>query len=381
MSTTALQSRLKELSGALGQIHPLIDRLRNFTASIGQGDEARLELGAEIHSRLKEAEEDMELLRDEVEALESGTENRRKTIDDEKEAEKERVISLAGRLEGDLKRTRTDFRNAQLQAKKNAEVAKRKERELLFSRSQTQDQKRPTEKLTQDELELNAAGDVTAALRRTHQLMQAELSRSRFAQETLEQSTAALSSLSESYTSLDTLLSSSRNLLGSLLRSQKSDTWYLETAFYILIGTIIWLVFRRILYGPLWWLVWLPIKLIIRFTLAVFGAVGLTSRSVQSAQSSAVENTLAQETPIPALSHSTATAESSASWDQAPASDERQDSDRMIDQIGEMAETDKQDETNIKDISEEERKRQEEIPRNTKKRMFEGTDENRRDEL
>lgn len=55
----------------------------------------------------------------------------------------------------------------------------------MFSRSQTQDQKRPTEKLTQDELELNAAGDVTAALRRTHQLMQAELSRSRFAQETL----------------------------------------------------------------------------------------------------------------------------------------------------------------------------------------------------
>ena len=104
MSTTPLQSRLKELSGALGQIHPLIDRLRNFTASIGQGDEARLELGAEIHSRLKEAEEDMELLRDEVEALKSGTENRRKAIDDEKEAEKERVVSLAGRLDGDLKR-------------------------------------------------------------------------------------------------------------------------------------------------------------------------------------------------------------------------------------------------------------------------------------
>lgn len=196
-----------------------------------------------------------------------------------------------------------------------------------------------------------------------------------------EQSTAALSSLSESYTSLDSLLSSSRNLLGSLLRSQKSDTWYLETAFYILIGTIIWLVFRRILYGPLWWLVWLPIKLTIRFTLAVLGAVGLTSTSVQSTQSPAVENTLAQETPIPTLSHSTAVAESSASWDQAPASEEQQDSDRMIDEIGEMAEKDKQDETNIKDISEEERKRQEEIPRNTKKRMFEGTDENRRDEL
>ena len=104
MSTAPLQSRLKELSAALGQVHPLIDRLRNFTASIGQGDEARLELGSEIHDRLKEAEEDMELLRDEVEALESGSDNRRKTVDDDKEAEKERVISLAGRLDGDLKR-------------------------------------------------------------------------------------------------------------------------------------------------------------------------------------------------------------------------------------------------------------------------------------
>lgn len=104
MSTVALQARLKELSAALGQIHPLIDRLRNFTASIGQGDEARLELGSEVHARLKDVEEEMELLRDEVEALESGPESRQKAVDSAKEAERERVVSLAGRLEGDLKR-------------------------------------------------------------------------------------------------------------------------------------------------------------------------------------------------------------------------------------------------------------------------------------
>ena len=91
--------------------------------------------------------------------------------------------------------------------------------------------------------------------------MQSELSRSRFAQETLEQSTAALADLGEHYTNLDTLLANSRSLLSSLVRSQKSDTWYLETAFYILVTTIIWLVFRRFLYGPLWWFVWLPLKL------------------------------------------------------------------------------------------------------------------------
>lgn len=83
-------------------------------------------------------------------------------------------------------RTRGDFRNAQLQAKRNAEVARRKERELLFTRSQSAERKKQSsEKLTQDDIVMNASNDVTAALRRTHQLMQAELSRSQFAQETL----------------------------------------------------------------------------------------------------------------------------------------------------------------------------------------------------
>jgi protein transport protein SEC20 len=102
--------------------------------------------------------------------------------------------------------------------------------------------------------------------------MQSELSRSRFAQETLEQSTAALADLGEKYSDLNTLLANSKNLVTTLLKSTKSDTWYLETTFYILITTIIWLIFRRWLYGPLtWFLIW-PLKLVFRI---VFGVVGL----------------------------------------------------------------------------------------------------------
>jgi len=104
MSPTTLHSRFKDLSASLGQIHPLVNRLRNFTTAVGQGDEARLELGTEIHVLLKEAEEQMELLRLEVDALESSMENRRKGMDSEKEAEKERIVMLAGRLTEDLKR-------------------------------------------------------------------------------------------------------------------------------------------------------------------------------------------------------------------------------------------------------------------------------------
>lgn len=105
-AAAALQARLKELSTTLGQIQPLVDRLRNFTASIGQGDEARLELGAEIHSQLKDAEGELELLRGDIDALDNGSEGRRKssTNGGEKEAEKERVVAMAGRLADDLKR-------------------------------------------------------------------------------------------------------------------------------------------------------------------------------------------------------------------------------------------------------------------------------------
>lgn len=174
---------------------------------------------------------------------------------------------------------RGQFRKAQLTARRSIEAAKVRQREAYFASLKTlsldsKDAASPTsasdlfagrrggnrKKLTEDELLINASSDVTRSLRRTHNLLTEELSRSRFAQETLDQSTAALAELSERYGNLDTLLSTSKNLLGTLLTSQKSDTWYLETAFYILIATLVWLVFRRIIYGPAWWFVWLPLR-------------------------------------------------------------------------------------------------------------------------
>jgi hypothetical protein len=100
-----LQTRLKEVSASLNEIKPLINRLRNFTHAVGQGDEARLELGAEIHSRLKIVEEESELLNVEVEVLEGAGSSKRKTSDNsEKEAEKKRVIGLVAKLAADLKK-------------------------------------------------------------------------------------------------------------------------------------------------------------------------------------------------------------------------------------------------------------------------------------
>ena len=138
---------------------------------------------------------------------------------------------------------------------------------------------------------------MTAALRRVYQSVESELQRSQFAQDTLRQSTAALASLSESYTNLDTLLASSKSLVSTLIHSQKSDTWYLETAFSILVATIIWLLFRRLVWGPASWSFFLFVKLpyrvlnySLRVTLYVVaslaGAIGGASQSTALSQAS-----------------------------------------------------------------------------------------------
>jgi hypothetical protein len=120
-SVSALKARLKEVSSTLSQISPLVSRLKNV------GDESRLELGAEIHARLKEVEEEMELLRVEVDALGAIGNVRRKGGEiSEREAEKQEVIALAERLMDNLKRTRGEFRAAQLQANRNGSCPREK---------------------------------------------------------------------------------------------------------------------------------------------------------------------------------------------------------------------------------------------------------------
>lgn len=179
------------------------------------------------------------------------------------------------------------LRKAQIQSKENLKQAQRRERELLWAsfsqprsagtsgaaspRPVDRPRRKPRGEMSKDEQTVASSGDVTQALRRTHDMMAAELSRSDFARKTLQESTAALAQLGESYMSLDTMLSSSKDLLGTLMTSQKSDTWYLQTSFYMLAVTNCWLVFRRFLYGPMWWLVWLPLRLAFR------GAVTVTS--------------------------------------------------------------------------------------------------------
>ncbi len=113
----------------------------------------------------------------------------------------------------------------------------------------------------------NAAADVTAALRQTHARIAAEVARSDFAAQTLAESSRALAELGDRYAGgagdrndIATSLRSARSLVRGLVAAHKSDTWYLQTSLYLLLATAAWLVFRRLLYGPLWLLVWWPLR-------------------------------------------------------------------------------------------------------------------------
>lgn len=306
----------------------------------------------------------------------------------EKENSCMRPLVITKRLEQELQSCRRYFRKAQIAARQNLQLAQRQERELLYASfssprsgastpvASTAPQPRLKQKrrgeMSKDEQMVSASSDITLSLRQTHDLMASELSRSDFAHNTLKESSKALAELSDTYSSLDTMLSTSRDLLGTLFRSQKSDTWYLETAFFLLVGTIGWLIFRRWLYGPVWWLVWLPLKLVFRSTVGVSSAIGLTGSRVDTDAS-----------PLgtqPGLQQAQMNNEGAPSIDvghHSAGSKESGDPYSMVEQVGKIID-ESGDQVSEEDIPRPEkghettlRERSENEPPNPKKRMME----------
>ena len=133
-------------------------------------------------------------------------------------------------------------------------------RHKAYGQQQQHNQSSLSEK---DRLTVGASSRVTESLRQMHASLQSELERSEYANETMRESTKSFQQLHESYSSLEVMLTNSRDLVGTLLRSQKSDTWYLQTSFYMLAVVGSWLVFRRLLYGPTWWLFYQPFRFLV----------------------------------------------------------------------------------------------------------------------
>ena len=396
----SLSQRLQALSDSYKEGLTQTQELRNFSAAnytSGDADERRVELANEIHDNLKEQEDTLDILKQE---LDGDTVPPYRRDPNSRESERERNADLIVRLTEDLKIARANFRKAQVQAKRTADRDKRKERERLFE-GRKQDGHQPPrtrtthEKLTQDELAMRSAEDITIALRRVHQQMEGELSVSQFAQQTLEESQRALEGLTQSYAGTTDLLKASRGFVSQLVRSNKSDTWFLKTSFYLLAATICWLFYRRILYGPLMLFVWWPLKLMWWTTTMCMGVVGFGGRSdvpISPVPKPSLTVSMPGVNSAGMPTHASNVhfksmylpAKGGGSREPPPQIPQNAVEDSMIDKIGRMRENEG---TNVDDISAEEQEEQEEQqeheeqPRNPTKRMMEVDVEPVRDEL
>jgi hypothetical protein len=381
--TRKLQLLHDNLKTTLSQIQ----RLQSLPPTSTDSD--RLDLANDIHASLKEHEDTLELLRQELD--DDAPPVTRRTVTSAN-AENERNADQIARLHEDLRSARAKFRRAQLQAKRSADNSKLKEREALFKRSNAADESGSTpapghgrrpgqERLTKEDIERQATEDVTRALRRTHNAMTANIGQSQATQQALDETQEMLRGLAETYGGTGDMLRNSRALVGSLVRSNKSDTWYLQTSFYLMGITIGWLVFRRILYGPLWWLVWLPVKLLWSLMAVGMGAVAGGGGAAGNGSLS-LAGQVDGPTSIPGQ-QVTVDIGSIFGGRRSEEPAKHADAPSHVEEIGKIAEAAADGETNVDDISEEERQRQEEMPRNPKKRMMEVEidADRRRDEL
>ena len=108
MSLQYVNARLQPLNDAHKQTVQLIHRLSKHSVTPGSSPldaDARLELSAEIHQNLKEQEEELELLRQEVEdqAITTGWTSAARKRNGGKEREHTEVIAQVARLTEDLK--------------------------------------------------------------------------------------------------------------------------------------------------------------------------------------------------------------------------------------------------------------------------------------
>ena len=161
MSVADIQIRLRPLFEENKRISALTTKLAKLSApadgAVPEEGESRVELSAEIHQSLKDLEEDFEGLKqeaDDLTATATATAARRR--DPAKEQERVAVATQVGRLGEDIRLGRSQFRKAQLQAKRAEEAAKRRERERLFANVQDGSgrgagRRKGQEKLSQDE--------------------------------------------------------------------------------------------------------------------------------------------------------------------------------------------------------------------------------------
>lgn len=86
--------------------------------------------------------------------------------------------------------------------------------------------------------------------------MEQELEKSTLSLETLDHSSQTLRQLDQSYGAFDVLLRGSKRLIVELERADKWDRWSIYGGLAVFGLTCLWIVYKRILRGPLGLIIW-----------------------------------------------------------------------------------------------------------------------------
>ncbi|KAJ2055441.1 Vesicle transport protein S20 [Coemansia sp. S155-1] len=162
-----------------------------------------------------------------------------------------RQAELKEPLEREEKRSRAlqrAFRLALLQYRPNAAGAAKQERELLLSGATTPAELRKR-KVRAGNATLNAAADVTTALQETVSMMDAEIEKSAGNIIAMQESSAKLKKTQDEYSTLDSVLRTSKSLIQSLEQADALDRW-LMLGGLVLFSLVVFNILRKRIWIP-----------------------------------------------------------------------------------------------------------------------------------
>lgn len=227
------------------QQHVLLKSIADLHEYKGTSEIDRLELAESIQLRLKEYETGVQSIELDIEDEQPGSTRNNHEV-------------LLDKLRENLKLAKSRFKKAQIQGKKNAELTLQQQRQRLFSGSDSKDQelKEKDRFKSTEERAVGKSEDITQTLRRVHQMATTEVAKSHLNIEELEYSTKQLNELDERYTAVSVLLAGSSKLVRHLEQADKKDRQYMIMALSFLALTFCWVVWRRVLKGPVMLILW-----------------------------------------------------------------------------------------------------------------------------
>ncbi|KAK9471453.1 Sec20-domain-containing protein [Dipodascopsis tothii] len=245
----SLSENLSRLDEVHRQTAYFISRLVKYASArdVGVEESVRQEMANLIRTHLREADMLCELVALQV---------------DEERADAA-LAAQVHELTQDVKMDHTTFRKAQLVSKKNVVRARQRERALLYTRTArpTGSTRTPTDpRKSHEDRVLATAEDATFTLRRSHQLLDAEVAKSELSISLLDDTTTTLRTLTQEYGVFDTTVLASRKIIDVLSRADKQDRIMMIASLSFLVTVVAWILWKRVFRGPVGLIVWGLVK-------------------------------------------------------------------------------------------------------------------------